>query len=164
MQGIDPANDAFRVVAGEVRSRGFEVNVVGELTPEWRVIGGYAYVDAEVTKDSTLPKGTRLANIPRNAFNLLNVYEFQDGALRGLGLGVNLKYVDERAGQTAANTFAMDDYTVTDLLSFYKVNEQLRLNLDVRNVFNKGYEESSWNNYAYPGEPRTVQTGFTYTF
>ena len=164
VQGIDPANDAFRVVAGEVRSRGFEVNVVGELTPEWRVIGGYAYVDAEVTKDSTLPKGTRLANIPRNAFNLLNVYEFQDGALRGLGLGVNLKYVDERAGQTAANTFAMDDYTVTDLLSFYKVNEQLRLNLDVRNVFNKGYEESSWNNYAYPGEPRTVQTGFTYTF
>ena len=77
---------------------------------------------------------------------------------------MNLKYVDERAGQTAANTFAMDDYTVTDLLSFYKVNEQLRLNLDVRNVFNKGYEESSWNNYAYPGEPRTVQTGFTYTF
>ncbi len=164
VQGIDPTNEAFRVVAGEVRSRGFEVNVAGQLTPEWRVIGGYAYVDAEVTEDSTLPKGTRLANIPRNAFNLLNVYEFQDGVWRGLGLGINIKYVDERAGQTAVPTFTMDDYTVTDLLSFYKVNEQLRLNLDVRNVFNKGYEESSWNNYAYPGEPRTVQTGFTYTF
>ncbi|MEQ9725150.1 TonB-dependent receptor [Pseudomonas sp. WHRI 8822A] len=164
VQTVDPVDPNFRIAAGEVRSRGFEVNVAGQLTPEWRVIGGYAYVDAEVTKDSTLPKGTRLANIPRNAFNLLNVYEFQDGALRGLGLGVNLKYVDERAGQTAIPTFTMDDYTVTDLLSFYKVNEQLRLNLDVRNVFNKGYEESSWNNYAYPGEPRTVQTGFTYTF
>ncbi len=161
---LDPVDPNFRIAAGEVRSRGFEVNVTGELTPEWRVIGGYAYVDAEVTRDNSLEKGTRLANIPRNAFNLLSVYEFRDGFWRGLGLGVNLKYVDERGGQTTANSYTMSDYTVTDLLSFYKVNEQLRLNLDVRNVFNKGYEEGAFNTYAYPGEPRTVQTGFTYTF
>ena len=162
---LDPVDPNFNVAAGEVRSRGFEVNVTGDLTPNWRILGGYAFTDAEVTKDNTLARGTRLTNIPRNAVNLLNVYEFHDGVLRGLGLGANLKYVGEREGQkTAVSDYTMDSYTVTDLLSFYKVDEHLRLNLDVRNVFNKGYDESSWNAYSYPGEPRTVQAGFTYTF
>lgn len=160
----DPVDSTYRVAAGEVRSWGFEINVAGDLTPEWRVIGGYAYTDSQVTRDNTLPRGTRQANIPRNSFNLLSVYEFQDGPLRGLGLGANFKYVDERAGQTAAQTYIMDSYAVTDLLGFYQVSDQLRLNLDVRNVFNKGYEEGAFNAYAYPGEPRTVQTGFAYSF
>jgi iron complex outermembrane receptor protein len=152
------------VAAGEVRSRGFDLNVAGNLTPAWRMIGGYAYVDAEVTKDNVIQSGTRLMNIPRNSFSLLNVYEFQDGALQGLGLGVGGKYVDQRAGQTANTAFSMDSYSVIDLLGFYKVNEHLRLNLDVKNLFDRDYEEGAFGNvYAYPGEPRTVQAGFSYT-
>ena len=160
----DPVDNTFSVAAGQVRSRGFDLNVAGNLTPEWRVIGGYAYVDAEVTRDNTLRSGTRLMNIPRNSFSLLNVYEFQDGALKGLGLGVGGKYVDQRAGQTANTAFSMDAYTVVDLLGYYKVNEQVRLNLDVKNLFNREYEEGAFGNiYAYPGAPRTVQVGIAYT-
>ena len=159
----DPTN-TFSVAAGQVRSRGFDLNVAGNLTPEWRVIGGYAYVDAEVTRDNTFRAGTRLMNIPRNSFSLLNVYEFQDGALKGLGLGAGGKYVDQRAGQTANTGFSMDAYTVVDLLGYYKVNEQVRLNLDVKNLFNREYEEGAFGNiYAYPGAPRTVQVGISYT-
>lgn len=163
---VDPADttNTFNVAAGQVRSRGFDLNVAGNLTPEWRVIGGYAYVDAEVTRDTTLRSGTRLMNIPRNSFSLLNVYEFQDGALKGLGLGAGGKYVDQRAGQTANTAFSMDAYTVVDLLGYYKVNEQVRLNLDVKNLFNREYEEGAFGNiYAYPGAPRTVQVGIAYT-
>ncbi|VVM93430.1 Ferrichrome outer membrane transporter/phage receptor [Pseudomonas fluorescens] len=160
----DPVDSTFSVAAGEVRSRGFDLNVAGNLTPEWRVIGGYAYVDAEVTKDNVIRSGTRLMNIPQNSFSLLNVYEFQDGALKGLGLGTGLKYVDERAGQTANTAFSMDSYTVVDLLGFYKVNEKVRLNLDVKNLFDRDYEEGAFGNvYAYPGAPRTVQVGISYT-
>ena len=160
----DPVDSAFNVAAGQVRSRGFDLNVAGNLTPEWRVIGGYAYVDAEVTRDNTLRSGTRLMNIPRNSFSLLNVYEFQDGALKGLGLGAGGKYVDQRAGQTANTAFSMDAYTVVDLLGYYKVNERVRLNLDVKNLFNREYEEGAFGNiYAYPGAPRTVQVGIAYT-
>ncbi|MEN5037393.1 TonB-dependent siderophore receptor [Pseudomonas sp. TWI929] len=159
----DPTG-TFKVAAGEVRSRGLDINIAGNLTPEWRVIGGYAYVDAEVTKDNSIPTGTRLANIPRNSFSLLNTYEFQDGLAKGLGLGVGVKYVDDRAGQTAATTYTMELYSVVDLLSFYKVNEHVRLNLDVKNVFNKGYDEGAFNSYVYPGAPRTVQAGISYTF
>ena len=160
----DPVDNTFSVAAGQVRSRGFDLNVAGNLTPEWRVIGGYAYVDAVVTRDNTLRSGTRLMNIPRNSFSLLNVYEFQDGALKGLGLGVGGKYVDQRAGQTANTAFSMDAYTVVDLLGYYKVNEHVRLNLDVKNLFNREYEEGAFGNiYAYPGAPRTVQVGIAYT-
>lgn len=160
----DPVDSTFSVAAGQVRSRGFDLNVAGNLTPEWRVIGGYAYVDAEVTRDNTLRSGTRLLNIPRNSFSLLNVYEFQDGALKGLGLGAGGKYVDERAGQTANSAFSMGAYTVVDLLSYYKVNDKIRLNLDVKNLFNREYEEGAFGNiYAYPGAPRTVQVGIAYT-
>ncbi|MFJ4456484.1 TonB-dependent siderophore receptor [Pseudomonas sp. NPDC089392] len=159
----DPTG-TFKVAAGEVRSRGLDINIAGNLTPEWRVIGGYAYVDAEVTEDNNIPTGTRLANIPRNTFSLLNTYEFQDGLAKGLGLGVGVKYVDDRAGQTQATTYTMERYSVVDLLSFYKVNEHVRLNLDVKNVFNKGYDEGAFNSYVYPGAPRTVQAGISYTF
>jgi len=160
----DPVDSTLSVAAGEVRSRGLDLNVVGNLTPEWRVMGSYAYVDAEVTKDNTLRSGTRLLNIPEQTFSLLNVYEFQDGALRGLGLGAGGRYVDQRAGQTANTAFSMDSYTVFDLLAFYKVNEHVKLNLDVKNVFDKEYEEGAFGNvYAYPGAPRTVQVGIAYT-
>ncbi|MFJ7005491.1 TonB-dependent siderophore receptor [Pseudomonas putida] len=160
----DPADPNYSVAAGQVRSRGLDINIAGNITPEWRVIGGYAYVDAEVTKDNRLPTGTRLANIPRNSFSLLNTYEFQDGFAKGLGLGAGVKYVDDRNGQTEAVTYNMDQYTVVDLLTFYQLNEHVRLNLDVKNLFNKEYDEGAFNTYAYPGAPRTVQAGVSYTF
>lgn len=160
----DPQDQNSKVAAGQVRSRGFDLNIAGNITPQWRVIGGYAYVDAEVTKDNSIRVGSRLANIPRNSFSLLNVYEFQDGALKGLGLGAGGKYVAERVGQTSNTPFSMDAYTVVDLLSYYKVNDKIRLNLDVKNLFNREYEEGAFGNiYAYPGAPRTVQVGIAYT-
>lgn len=161
---LDPLDPTFSVAAGEVRSRGFDLNVAGNITPEWRMIGGYAFVDAEVSKDNSLRSGTRLANIPRNSYSLLNVYEFQHGTAQGLGLGMAVKYVDERAGQTSASAYDMQGYSVVDLLSFYQLNEHVRLNLDVKNLLNEEYEEGAWNLYAYPGAPRTVQAGIAYTF
>ena len=53
---------------------------------------------------------------------------------------------------------------MVDLLGYYKVNDKVRLNLDVKNLFNRDYEEGAFGNvYAYPGEPRTVQVGIAYT-
>lgn len=161
---LDPVDSAYKVAAGKVRSQGIELNIAGQLTPAWKIIGGYAYTDAEVTKDNSLQKGTTLANIPKNSFNLLNIYEFQDGPLQGLGLGINQKYIDKRAGQTANSTYTMKGYAVTDLVSYYQASPKLRINLDLKNLFDKVYDESAFNLYAYPGESRTVQLGMSYTF
>jgi iron complex outermembrane receptor protein len=105
--------------------------------------------------------GSRLANVPRHSFNLLDTYEFDSGALAGLGLGVGVKYVSERQGQTSNNTFDMDGYSVVDLLAYYPLTENVRLNLNLNNVFDKHYEERAWNVWAYPGEPRTLQAGIS---
>ncbi|WP_296269864.1 TonB-dependent siderophore receptor [Pseudomonas sp. UBA6323] len=159
----DPVDTSRKIAAGEVRSRGFDINLAGNITPQWRVIGGYAYVDAEVTESTsaTMPVGSRLANVPRHSFNLLDTYEFDGGPLAGLGLGIGLKYVSERQGQTSNDTFDMDGYGLVDLLAYYPLTENVRLNLNLNNVFDKHYEERAWNVWSYPGEPRTLQAGIS---
>jgi iron complex outermembrane receptor protein len=52
--------------AGEVRSRGVELDLTGQLSERWSLIGAYAYTDAEVTKDPDY-KGNRLQNVARTA-------------------------------------------------------------------------------------------------
>ncbi|MFU0500963.1 TonB-dependent siderophore receptor, partial [Acinetobacter baumannii] len=70
---LDPVDSAYKVAAGEVRSRGIELNIAGQITPAWKIIGGYAYTDAEVTTDNTLQKGTALANIPTVSYTHLTL-------------------------------------------------------------------------------------------
>ncbi|MFT4101888.1 MAG: TonB-dependent siderophore receptor [Burkholderiaceae bacterium] len=160
----DPIDPNFRIAAGEVRSRGLDLNVAGNVTPAWRVIGGYSYVDAEVRNDNALPTGTRLGGIPRNVLSLLNVYEFRGGPAAGLGLGMGIKYVDRRATQTSASSSKMPGYVVFDLLAFYQVNKHLRLNLDVKNALDRDYDESAFGTAYYPGAPRIIQLGLAYRF
>ncbi|WP_217475231.1 TonB-dependent siderophore receptor [Stutzerimonas stutzeri] len=159
----DPVDSNFQIAAGEVRSRGFDLSVAGNITPQWRVIGGYAYVDAEVTESNSanMPVGSRLANVPEHSFNLLDTYEFDNGALDGLGLGVGVKYVSSRKGSTSNTAFDMGAYTVVDLLAYYPLTDRVRLNLNLDNVFDEEYEERAWNIWAYPGAPRTLQAGIS---
>ncbi|EQM76004.1 TonB-dependent siderophore receptor [Stutzerimonas stutzeri] len=160
----DPLDSNFQIAAGEVRSRGFDLSVAGNITPQWRVIGGYAYVDAEITESNgvSMPVGSRLANVPEHSFNLLDTYEFDNGALDGLGLGVGVKYVSSRKGSSTNTAFDMDAYTVVDLLAYYPLTDRVRLNLNLDNVFDEEYDERAWGNiWAYPGAPRTLQAGIS---
>jgi len=162
----DPVDSNYQVAAGEARSRGFDISVAGNITPQWRMIGGYAYVDAEVTESSSasMPAGTRLANVPRHSFNLLDTYEFAEGPLAGLGVGMGVKYVGDRKGGATSTAFDMDAYTTVDLLAYYPLTERVRLNLNLNNLFDEEYEERGWGNiWAYPGAPRTLQAGIAIT-
>ncbi|MBK3758064.1 TonB-dependent siderophore receptor [Stutzerimonas frequens] len=162
----DPVDSNYQVAAGEARSRGFDISVAGNITPQWRMIGGYAYVDAEVTESSSasMPAGTRLANVPRHSFNLLDTYEFAEGPLAGLGVGMGVKYVGDRKGGATSTAFDMDAYTTVDLLAYYPLTERVRLNLNLNNLFDEEYEERAWGNiWAYPGAPRILQAGIAIT-
>ncbi|WP_171458303.1 TonB-dependent siderophore receptor [Acinetobacter sp. ANC 4910] len=161
---LDPLDSTKSVAAGEVTSKGVDLSLVGNITPAWKIIGNYSYVDAAVSKDNTLAKGTRLANIPQDSFNLLGIYEFKSGALNGLGLGINQRYVGSRKGQTANSTYDMSSYATTDLISYYDWNKDVRLSFDIKNIFNKEYDDSAFNRYIYPGQPRTAKLGITYNF
>ena len=153
----DPLDSTYQIAAGEVRSRGVDLQLTGQLTDEVRVIGAYAYVDAEVTEDNTLARGSRLLNVPKHSGSLLGVYEFLDGSLRGLELGGGVNYVGNRSGNVADSGFELPGYTTVDLLARYKATEDLTLGVNLNNAFDRTYYERSYSNlWVMPGEPRNL--------
>lgn len=156
----DPVDSTYQVAVGEVRSRGIDLQLTGQLSDELRVIGAYAYVDAEVTEateGSTPAVGSRLLNVPEHSGSLLAVYEFLDGGLRGLELGGGLNYVGDRSGNVADSGFELPGYTTVDLLARYKATQDLTLGVNLNNAFDRTYYERSYSNlWVMPGEPRNL--------
>ncbi|WP_417780414.1 TonB-dependent siderophore receptor [Stutzerimonas xanthomarina] len=153
----DPVDSAHQIAAGEVRSRGIDFQLTGQLTDAIRLIGAYAYVDAEVTEDNTLARGSRLLNVPEHSGSLLGVYEFLDGGLRGLELGGGVNYVGERSGNVTDSGFELPGYTTMDLLARYKATPDMTLGVNLNNAFDRTYYERSYSNvWVMPGEPRNL--------
>ncbi|MFC5694784.1 TonB-dependent siderophore receptor [Pseudomonas sp. GCM10022186] len=153
--------------AGEVSSRGLELDLAGQLTDEISLIGSYAWIDAEVTKDPVL-EGNRLQNVARHSGSLSAVYDFGplfEGDRLRAGLGA--RYVGKRAGD-AENTFDLDSYTVADAFASYETplgENRLKLQLNVKNLFDKAYYSSAVNNLNVSiGDPRQVRLSTTLEF
>ncbi|MFB4393439.1 MULTISPECIES: TonB-dependent siderophore receptor [unclassified Pseudomonas] len=153
--------------AGEVKSRGVELDLTGQLSERWSLIGSYAFIDAEVTKDPEL-KGNRLQNVARHGASLSAVYDY--GSLFGgdrLRLGAGARYVGERAGN-AANDFDLPAYTVADAFASYETTldeHKVRLQLNVKNLFDKVYYSSAVNrNFVAIGDARQVSLSSTLEF
>jgi iron complex outermembrane receptor protein len=153
----------FSVQTGEQKSQGIELDISGEILPGWNIIGGYAYTDARVTKDNTIPAGNRLFSAPEYSFNLWTTYRIQQGDLQGLGFGLGFYYVGERAADLA-NTFEVPSYFRTDAAIFYE-REQFRTALNFRNLFNVDYYQATGSGtFVDPGEPFAVQGTISWRF
>jgi iron complex outermembrane receptor protein len=153
----DPNNPFFSVGTGEQRSQGVELDIAGEILPGWNIIVNYAYTDARTTEDNDIPVGNRLFNVPYHSAGLWTTYEIQQGGLQGLGFGLGMNYVGNRAGDLA-NTFEVDDYFLTSLALFYK-RENWRLGLNINNLFDVNYISSTNNARNFgnaPGAPFSV--------
>ncbi|KAF1042746.1 MAG: Ferrichrome outer membrane transporter/phage receptor [Herbaspirillum frisingense] len=160
----DPANPAFSIAAGEVRSKGVELDVSGKLGRHWRLSGNLAYTDAYVSKDNTLAAGARLVNIPRTSGSLLAVYDSADehGMPYGVGGGVN--YVGARTGDQAGS-FTLPAYVTARALAYWQFTPRMKLSLDVNNLFNKRYYASSYSNlWIMPGDERNATLALNVKF
>ncbi|MCS4063932.1 outer membrane receptor protein involved in Fe transport [Pseudomonas putida] len=153
--------------AGEVNSRGVELDLTGQLSDHWSLIGSYAFTDAKVTKDPDL-EGNRLQNVAKHSGSLSAVYDF--GSLFGgdkLRVGAGARYVGERAGNST-NIFDLPSYTVADAFATYetKLDEHnVRLQLNVKNLFDKVYYSSAVNQYFVAiGDARQVSLSSTFEF
>ena len=153
--------------AGKVRSRGFELDVAGQILPDWAVIASYSFTQAEVTQDPVLV-GKQLLNTPRVTASAFLTHQFgavaepaEFGATRlGAGFleaGFGARYVGVRPGD-AANSFALPDYVVCD--AFLAYNTQVNglpttLQLNLKNLFDRTYYPSSGgsNLLVAVGEP-----------
>ncbi|KHA75570.1 membrane protein [Janthinobacterium lividum] len=162
----NPANTDFAIAAGEVGSRGLELDVSGEVARGLRVSGAYAYTNATVTRgDNTIVTGSRFANVPRHSANLLATQQFVlDTGTASVGGGV--QYVGERLGDVAvSSSFTLPAYTTARLLASYSPNAQLRLALNVENLFNRSYYASSYSQlWVAPGAERTMTLHAHYRF
>ncbi|QCY14548.1 TonB-dependent receptor [Pseudomonas sp. MPC6] len=153
--------------AGEVRSRGLEVDLTGQLSDRWSMIGSYAYTDAEVTEDPTY-KGKQLQNVAKNSGSLSAVYDF--GTLVGgdqLRVGAGARYVGERAGN-AVNDFDLPSYTVADAFASYETRvegQKVKFQLNVKNLFDRTYYTSAASRFFVSmGDSRQVTLSSTLEF
>ncbi len=151
----DPRNFDFSIQTGEQRSRGVELNVVGEILPGWNVIAGYAYADAQVTKDNDIPEGNQISNVAENAANIWTTYTIQEGDFEGLGFGLGLFYVGSRPGDLE-NTFNLPAYLRTDAAVYYN-RDSFRAQLNFKNLLDTRYFESAnGRDRIFPGSPFEV--------
>jgi iron complex outermembrane receptor protein len=153
--------------AGEVRSRGLEVDLSGQLSDRWSMIGSYAYTDAEVTEDPQY-QGKKLQNVARNSGSLSAVYDF--GSVIGgdqLRVGAGARYVGERAGN-AVNDFDLPAYTVADAFATYDTQldgQRVKFQLNVKNLFDRTYYTSAASRFFVSmGDSRQVTLSSTLEF
>ncbi|MEE4955195.1 TonB-dependent siderophore receptor [Pseudomonas alliivorans] len=158
---LDPSTDTNRAV-GKARSQGFDLQFTGQVTEAVRVIGAFAYIDAEVTKgDRTIPTGSRILGVAKHSGSLLGVYEFQEGVLRGSDVGAAYTYVGDRSGESGTQ-FELPAYQTVDLLAHYKASDNVTVGLNLNNIFDEKYYERSFSNYwVAPGEPRNFTVSLT---
>jgi iron complex outermembrane receptor protein len=148
---------------GKARSRGVELDVTGEIAPNWSVIGTYAYDQTEVLKNDEKPEqeGNRLPNAPMHTASLYLTHHLQLPANVGKWhVGAGGRYVGQRPGDDA-NSFSMDSYTVADAFVRWDLPTQAyktSLQLNVDNLFNKEYYPSTTGSSTLQVEEGALRT------
>ena len=159
----------WRVPVDE-ESNGFELDVAGQILPNFSVVANYAYTDARIVKlkeeGSIKDLNVQRPSTPRHAANLWTKYIFENGSLKGLGAGIGVSYASERLGQVGrrATAASYPDYTLLNAVLYYKVKD-VQLQLNVNNVLNRTYWISGYDNLRnFPGAPRNINASVTYRF
>ena len=167
MNANDPANPDLLVTRGAERSRGFECDLAGYITPDWQINASYSYIDAEIIQDSNPALiGARKQNTPKNSANLWTRYNFAaDSALKDLGIGFGVQYQSSKVPWFTRD-FTLPDFTIFDAALFYKPNKSnVQIALNAGNLLNKTYWLGAQNYLRlFPGSPRNASLTVTYKF
>jgi catecholate siderophore receptor len=139
---------------------GFETALTGYITPDWQSVFGYAYTDARIAQDLTAPgvnppivKGNRVQLVPYNQFSWWNKYQINPTWAAALGV---IYFSDSFA--SSDDSVRLPGFVRFDAAVYAKIDEMWRVQLNVENIFNKGYwATADGNNNISPGQPRTVR-------
>lgn len=158
---IDPITNTVSI-DGEQRVRGFEFGFTGLITDQWRILGGYTYLDGEVTKsNSPAEEGLTLSNTPEQSFNLWTVYDLPKGFQVGLGMN----YVDSRTNSTTRVPIATaPGYVTFDALLGYRMNDNVSFRLNVYNLADEDYIDRVGGGHYIPGAGRSATLTAEITF
>ncbi len=154
----DPNNAALAVQGGSQFSQGVEL--AGALMPwkNWRFEGNITRLQAEfseLTERVGAVAVSRAGNVPLNvpelAANLWSHYRI--GAVQ---TSLGLRHVGKRFSNNA-NSLTMDAYTVADASVAWQMSHQTTLRLLARNLADKVYATSTYNNQFILAEPRRFE-------
>ncbi len=154
---------------GEQQNQGLELSVFGMPTSNLRVLGGFTWLDAEMTKtqDGTLDGKTAIG-VPDLQANI-NL-EWDVDALPGLTVDARAAYTSKQYA-SADNSLEVDASNRFDLgvrYSFFAGMTDITLRARVDNVFDNNYWASvggfPGSNYLVLSEPRTFRLSASFNF
>lgn len=166
----DPADITRTILAGEATSEGIELDVSGQITPDWNVIASYAYTDVRYTRSDRL-QGERLHSVPKHGASLWSTYRFGES---GWQLGAGVVYRSDRLGLQRATSptlypYTLDAYTLIDAMvaySFAIADIPVKAQLNVSNATDEVYYPSSYGSTSRiaQGSPKNVLASFSVEF
>ena len=148
----------FTVQDGKQRSKGVDIELIGNPVAGLSLVAGYAYNDNRIIKSSNPAiEGNKATTSPENVANFWATYTLQN-RLKGLGLGFGVNYADKNYF-TADNTFYMPSYTIYSGTVFYD-QSKWRLGVKLNNISSKKYWDIGGNSQA----PRNVMASLSFRF
>lgn len=153
--------------AGQQSADGLEASLELALANQWQVSANAAVVRAqyddfdEIVGGQPVDRaGNRPANVPRRTANLW----LNKGLAHGVDAGIGLRYVDERYANTA-NSQRVPGYTVVDANLGWQVVPDVRLGLQLNNLFNRDYVVAAHSGEQWLlGAPRSYFATVDYSF
>ena len=157
----DPADPARIVLTGAQRSRGIELQLAGQIRPNWRVNAGYAFQEAKiVSTTSAAPAGRTVALVPRHQASLWTRYDLSPG----FGLGAGL-YAQSKTYATISNAVVLPGYARVDAAGYFRLGRGIEARVNVENLLGAHYfAAASSDNNIMPGAPRTVRGTLRFQF
>ncbi len=159
-------------LAGEVTSKGLEIDLMTKSFRGFSFIGGYSYNQTTYTKSNTYEVGSRLRYNPNHTANASVYYTFQNKVLKGFNLGFTGFYVDDMlAGRNTRLNVANDAFRLIPLPSFFQLDvsagytfRSVSLRGRVTNLLNElGYYAHD-DNSINPIAPRQFALTLSYKF
>jgi catecholate siderophore receptor len=153
VKNADPSDPIRLVLTGQQRTDGLVLSVAGNITPDWKIYGGFANMFARITADTTAaPAGRTVGLVPRNQVTVWSTYDFTAHIGAGAGLVSQSKMYASFSNQVELPAFSRVDAMVSCRVGRY------RLAVNAENVLNtKYYSTANSDNNISPGSPRNVQ-------
>ena len=145
-------------VGGDQVVQGIEFSLAGNITSNWQVFAGYAYMQSKTKASSNAGDiGQVLTNAPPQTFNLWTTYSMLDSKLQ---VGYGAQYMGVRTSSNGATATSSPrsapGYWTMDAMVSYKFTEKFSLRLNIYNLADERYISSVGGGQFIPGPGRSA--------
>ena len=139
-------------------SKGFEFEVAGEILPGWQVVGGFSRFKAKNSDNKKL-----LTNTPQENFKLFSSYQLDDFTFGGNIRWQGKAYVED-GGVNYDTYYQQDSLVIVDLMAKYYLTDEILIQLNGNNIFDKNYYNGFSAYSVTYGKPRNITATVKWEF